>query len=58
MWHLYRVELYPHVSGMGWGSGIKDKLGHELEVSLRFFAKSRRGWKTERYFENKQEIQP
>lgn len=31
MWHKYRVELYPHVPGLGIGSGIRDKHGHELE---------------------------
>ena len=27
MWHRYRVELYPHVPGLGIGSGIRDKHG-------------------------------
>lgn len=31
MWHRYRVELYPHVPGLGVGSGIRDKHGHEVE---------------------------
>ena len=31
MWHRYRVELYPHIPGLGLGSGIRDKFGHELE---------------------------
>ena len=25
MWHRYRVELYPHIPGLGQGSGIFDK---------------------------------
>ena len=25
MWHRYRVELYPHVPGLGIGCGIHDK---------------------------------
>ena len=36
MWHRYRVELYPHVPGLGVGSGIKDKSGHELEFPSAF----------------------
>lgn len=36
MWHKYRVELYPHVPGMGWGCGIRDKSGHELEFPSAF----------------------
>jgi hypothetical protein len=36
MWHLYRVELYPHVPGLGIGSGIRDKYGHELEFPSAF----------------------
>lgn len=33
MWHLYRVELYPH-----WGQlcGIRDEHGHELEFPSAF----------------------
>ncbi len=34
MWHKYRVELYPHVPGLM--SGIRDKLGHELEFPSAF----------------------
>jgi hypothetical protein len=34
MWHKYRVELYPHVSGLM--SGIRDKHGHELEFPSAF----------------------
>jgi hypothetical protein len=36
MWHRYRVELYPHVSGLGLGSGIRDRYGHELEFPAAF----------------------
>jgi hypothetical protein len=36
MWHEYRVELYPHVPGLGIGSGILDKYGHELEFPSAF----------------------
>jgi hypothetical protein len=36
MWHRYRVELYPHVPGLGIGSGIVDKYGHELEFPSAF----------------------
>ena len=34
MWHVYRVELYPHFSGLG--SGIRDKFGNELEFPAAF----------------------
>ena len=34
MWHQYRVELYPHLPGIG--SGIKDKNGYELEFPSAF----------------------
>ena len=34
MWHVYRVELYPHFSGLS--SGIKDKHGNELEFPSAF----------------------
>lgn len=34
MWHRYRVELYPHVRGFG--SGIEDELGNELEFPAAF----------------------
>ncbi len=34
MWHKYRVELYPHVPGLG--SGICDKYGNELEFPSAF----------------------
>jgi hypothetical protein len=42
MWHQYRVELYPHIPGLGLGSGIRDKHGHELEFPSAF-RQSRRG---------------
>ncbi|MEO8495188.1 MAG: hypothetical protein ABI614_08960 [Planctomycetota bacterium] len=34
MWHRYRVELYPHVSGIS--SGIRDRHGNELEFPAAF----------------------
>jgi hypothetical protein len=36
MWHRYRVELYPHVPGLGLTSGILDKWGNELEFPSAF----------------------
>src|SRR5438067_369942 len=36
MWHTYRVELYPHVPGLGIGAGIFDKDGNELEFPSAF----------------------
>lgn len=36
MWHQYRVELYPHIPGLGIGSGIVDKYGNELEFPSAF----------------------
>jgi hypothetical protein len=33
MWHIYRVELYPHVGQI---SGIRDKFGNELEFPSAF----------------------
>jgi hypothetical protein len=36
MWHRYRVELYPHVPGLGIGCGIFDKYGNELEFPSAF----------------------
>jgi hypothetical protein len=38
MWHVYRVELYPHY---GQPSGIRDEYGHELEFPAAF--RRRRG---------------
>jgi hypothetical protein len=43
MWHRYRVELYPHVPGLGIGSGIRDKHGHELEFPSAFRQSRRNG---------------
>lgn len=43
MWHRYRVELYPHVPGLGVGSGILDKYGHELEFPSAFRQSRRNG---------------
>lgn len=34
MWHQYRVELYPHYSGLP--SGITDRYGSELEFPAAF----------------------
>ena len=34
MWHQYRVELYPHITGMP--SGITDQYGYELEFPSAF----------------------
>jgi hypothetical protein len=36
MWHQYRVELYPHVPGLGIGCGIFDRHGNELEFPSAF----------------------
>jgi hypothetical protein len=33
MWHIYRVELYPHFGQL---TGIRDKHGHELEFPSAF----------------------
>ena len=41
MWHVYRVELYPHFAGLG--SGIKDKHGNELEFPSAFRRSRRDG---------------
>ena len=43
MWHRYRVELYPHVPGLGIGSGIRDQHGHELEFPSAFRQSRRDG---------------
>lgn len=43
MWHRYRVELYPHIPGIGLGSGIRDKHGHELEFPSAFRQSRRDG---------------
>jgi hypothetical protein len=34
MWHKYRVEMYPHIAGMG--CGIQDQYGNELEFPAAF----------------------
>ncbi len=39
MWHVYRVELYPHYGQL---CGIRDQYGHELEFPSAF-RRSRRG---------------
>lgn len=33
MWHVYRVELYPH---FGQGTGILDRFGNELDFPSAF----------------------
>jgi len=43
MWHRYRIELYPHVPGLGLGSGILDKWGNELEFPSAFRQSRRDG---------------
>ena len=43
MWRRYRVELYPHVPGLGIGCGILDKHGHELEFPSAFRQSRRDG---------------
>ncbi len=43
MWHRYRVELYPHLPGLGFGSGIRDRHGHELEFPAAFRQSRRDG---------------
>jgi hypothetical protein len=43
MWHKYRVELYPHVPGLGIGCGILDKYGNELEFPSAFRQSRRDG---------------
>lgn len=43
MWHRYRVELYPHVPGLGIGSGIRDRHGNELEFPSAFRQSRRDG---------------
>lgn len=41
MWHIYRVELYPHFAGMS--SGILDRYGNELEFPSAFRQSRRDG---------------
>lgn len=43
MWHKYRVELYPHVPGIGMSSGILDRHGNELEFPSAFRQSRRDG---------------
>lgn len=43
MWHRYRVELYPHIPGLGLGSGIRDRHGNELEFPSAFRQSRRDG---------------
>ncbi|MBI3467225.1 MAG: hypothetical protein HY000_29790 [Planctomycetes bacterium] len=43
MWHRYRVELYPHVPGLGIGCGIRDRYGHDLEFPSAFRQSRRDG---------------
>jgi hypothetical protein len=40
MWHVYRVELYPHIGQL---SGILDKYGNELEFPSAFRLSRRDG---------------
>ena len=40
MWHVYRVELYPHY---GQPSGVRDKYGNELEFPSAFRLSRRDG---------------
>ena len=40
MWHIYRVELYPHVGQL---SGIRDRYGNELEFPSAFRMSRRNG---------------
>ena len=43
MWHRYRVELYPHVPGLGVGGGLTDRHGNELEFPAAFRQSRRDG---------------
>src|SRR5271165_1449655 len=43
MWHRYRVELYPHIPGMGIGCGILDPYSNELEIPSAFRQSRRDG---------------
>ena len=43
MWHRYRIELYPHIPGMGIGCGILDRYGNELEFPSAFRQSRRDG---------------
>jgi hypothetical protein len=55
MWHRYRVELYPHVSGFS--SGIRDARGHEMEFPSAF-RQSRRDGKARGIIKLKREEVP
>jgi hypothetical protein len=43
MWHQYRVELYPHVPGLGIGCAIFDRHGNEFEFPSAFRQSRRSG---------------
>jgi len=43
MWYRYRIELYPHVPGLGIGCGIHDRHGNELEFPSAFRQSRRDG---------------
>lgn len=34
MWHLYHIELYPHIPGLS--SGLRDRHGHDMEFPSAF----------------------
>ena len=36
MWHIYRVELYPHANSRMTNSGIRDEHGNELQFPAAF----------------------
>ena len=36
MWHIYRVELYPHANARTTNSGIRDEHGNELQFPAAF----------------------
>jgi hypothetical protein len=57
MWHRYRIELYPHIPGMGIGCGIFDRYGNELEFPSAF-RQSRRDGKARGIVKIKCEGQP
>ena len=42
-WLRYRIELYPHIPGMGIGCGILDRYGNELEFPSAFRQSRRDG---------------
>lgn len=57
MWHRYRIELYPHIPGMGIGCGIFDRYGNELEFPSAF-RQSRRDGKARGIVKIIYEVQP